>query len=137
MALNMVHRYTKTEIWPVPTGTAPGTAVLGNGIKPGVTLTGSGDYTRTISQGPNTFTWPAGGIGLGNLRATVAVDGAFKFTVAGAVASTPENTPVYAIVSAGVVTGLTLTVGSNVLFGRFDRLIGLNNPAESSVWLGQ
>lgn len=137
MALNMTHRYSKTEVWPVATGTAPGVAVLGNGIKPGVTLTGSGDYTRTVAQGPNSFTFPAGGVGLGALRATVATDGAFRFTVVGAVASTPENTPVYAVVSGGNVTGLTLTVGSNVLFGRFDRLIGLNNAAESSVWLGQ
>lgn len=139
MALNMTHRYRHTEVWPVPTGTAPGVALLGGpaNIKPGVTLTGSGDYTRTVAQGPNSFTFPAGGIGLGNLRATVATDGAFRFDVTGAVASTVENTPVYAVVSSGVITSLTLTVGSNTLFGRFDRLIGLASATESSVWLGQ
>ena len=139
MALNMTRRYLRTEVWPVPTQTPPGTAVLGGpaNIKPGVTLTGSGDWTRTITQGPNTFTFPGGGIGLGNLTATVAVDGAFKFPVTGAVATTPVNTPVYAVVAAGVVTSLTLTAAGNTLFGRFDRLIGLNSVTESSVHLGQ
>lgn len=139
MALNMVHKYTKTEVWPVPSGTVSGDAVTSINGEPGVALTSRGDATKSVTIGPITISGIAsGGVGNNTAEATVAIDGAFRFDVTGALASTPKNTLVYAV-SAGAgtdVTSLTLTAGSNLPYGKFDRLIGEASATESSVWLG-
>lgn len=133
MAMNMTHKFTKSEVWTVGNDVAPGTAVLSITDQPGVTLTGSGDYTTSHAVGPYTITGiPSGGVGLLDDQATVAIDGAFRFPVAGASASTPGNTLVY-ITSAGA---LTLTVGTNDPFGKVDRFIGETSATETSVWIG-
>lgn len=132
MALNMTHKFTKSEVWPVGTGVAPGTAVLSTEDQPGVTITGSGDFTKTDVIGPYTISGiPAGGVGLADDDATVAVDGAFRFPVAGATDATPVNTPVY-------IDGadLTLTAEGGILFGKIDRFIGETDAEEASVWIG-
>jgi hypothetical protein len=131
MALNMTHKFTKSEVWPVGTEVAPGTAVLSSTDQPGVTITGSGDYVKTETIGAVEVTFPAGGVGLADEDATVAIDGAFRFPVVGASSSTAVNTPVY-ITSAGA---LTLTEGSNTLFGKVDRFIGETSATETSVWI--
>lgn len=132
MALNMTHKFTKSEVWPVGTNVAPGTAVLSTEDQPGVTITGSGDYEVVESYGPYTITAPAGGVGLAAEDATVAVDGAFRFPVIGADDTTPVNTPVY--YDGG---DLTLTQGEGgVLFGKIDRFIGETDAEEASVWIG-
>lgn len=131
MALNMTHKFTKSEVWPVGTGVAPGTAVLSSTGQAGVTITGSGDYEVTETYGPYDITYPAGGVGLADKDATVAVDGAFRFPVTGADDETAVNTPVY-ITDAGA---LTLTEGSNTLFGKIDRFIGETSATEASVWI--
>lgn len=132
MALNMTHKYTKTEVWPVGTNIAPGVAVLSTTNQPAVTLTGSGDYERTETVGPFEVTFPAGGVGLLANQATVAVDGAFRFPVVGASATTDRNVLVY-ITGAGA---LTLTASTNAPFGKVDRFIGETSATETSVWIG-
>ena len=148
MALNMTQRYTKTEVWEVGTNKAPGTAVvqthatvdgtvLADSPQPGVTITGSGDYAKNVTVGPYTISGPAGAPGLGNTKATVAIDGAFRFNVTGASASTAGGTIVYAVVSGGNVTSLTLTGTGNTPFGKIDRFIGEASGTECSVWVGR
>lgn len=139
MALNMTRRYKKSEVWPVPDGTVSGTAVVSSsasGRQPGVALTPEGGATTSATVGPYTVTYPSGGVGLLDNFATVAVDGAFRFAVVGATASTAVNTPVYAVLSTDTVTGLTLTAGTNVPFGKIDRFIGESDATECSVWIG-
>lgn len=138
MAMNMVHKYTKTEVWPVVAGTTSGEPVVSAvGNQPGVALTSRGDATTSLVVGPYTISGiPSGGIGVGAAEATVAVDGAFRFPVTGVVASTPRNTLVYAVVSSGEVTSLTLTASTNAPFGKIDRFIGETSATEASVWIG-
>lgn len=131
MALNMTHKFTKSEVWPVGSEVAPGTAVISSEDQPGVTITGSGDYEKTETIGLVSVTYPAGGVGLAAEDATVAVDGAFRFPVDGATDATPVNTPVY--YNAGA---LTLTAEGGVLFGKIDRFIGETDAEEASVWIG-
>lgn len=134
MAMNMVHKYSKTEVWQVGTNVAPGTAVRSTTNQPGVTLTGSGDYVKSQVIGPYTVSGiPAGGIGLPSGKATVAVDGAFRFPVTGATAATAGNTLVY-ITPAGVLT--TANTAGNFKFGKVDRFIGEQSATETSVWVG-
>lgn len=135
MAQNMVHKYTKTEVWEVGTNTPPGKAVKSTTNQPGVTLTGSGDYTKSETVGPYTVSGiPAGGVGLKPTKATVAIDGAFRFDVAGASASTAGNTVVY-LTPAGALT-LTKGTGVNFVFGKVDRFLGEQSATETSVWVG-
>lgn len=135
MALNMTRKYTKTEVWQVGSNVAPGTAVVSAGStpQPGVTITGSGDYAKSTTVGPYTISGPAGGVGLGAQKATVAVDGAFRFDVTGASSSTAGNTVVYRT-SGGA---LTLTASTNVPFGKVDRFHGETSATDTSVWVGR
>lgn len=133
MALNMVHKYTKTEVWQVGANVPSGTAVKSTTNQPGVTLVASGGSTKSTVVGPYTVSGiPSGGIGLSAQKATVAVDGAFRFNVAGASATTAGNTLVY-LTGAGA---LTLTATGNFLFGKIDRFIGETSGTECSVWVG-
>jgi len=140
MALNMVRKYSKTEVWPVPNGTLSGAAVVSSsasGRQPGVALTSEGGATRSVTVGPYTLSGiPAGGVGLLDDFATIAVDGAFRFPVTGASASTAVNTPVYAVLSGQAVGSLTLTASTNPPFGKIDRFIGETDATECSVWIG-
>ena len=139
MALNMVTRYKTTEVWPVPDGTLSGAAVVSSsasGRQPGVALTSEGGATRSDTVGPYTITSPAGGIGLLDNQATVAVDGSFRFPVTGASASTVINTPVYAVLSTDTVASLTLTASTNPPFGKVGRYIGETGSTEVEVIIG-
>lgn len=97
----------------------PGTPVIVDG-KPAVTLTASGGTDAasinvpggyTISGGPG-----IGGVGNRTNYATVAYDGTYEFTVAGVTTSTATGVAVYRTTAGG----LTLTEGTNVLFGQTD-----------------
>lgn len=102
------------ENWTVGAGTAPGTPVV-QGTRAGVTLTGSADYTASISFGPYTVSGiPRGGIGLTGTDATVATTGTFYLPVVGATTSVANGTEVYYDATA---KGLTLTETDNVAFG--------------------
>lgn len=139
MATNMTHKYSKTEVWPVVTGTVSGAALVStsaSGRIPAVALTDRGDAERTETFGPYDITYPSGGIGLEAAQATVAIDGAFRFAVTGASSATVRNTPVYAVLSGDAVASLTLTASTNPPFGRIDRHIGETVATECSVWIG-
>ena len=139
MAKNMVHPFSRTEVWPVPNGTLSGAAVVSSsaaGRQPGVALVSEGGATRTDTVGPYTVTGPAGGVGLPDNYATVAVDGAFRFDVTGATSSTAVNTPVYAVLSSDTVASLTTTAESNPPFGKVLRFVGENSNTECVVEIG-
>lgn len=140
MSLNMTRRYSKTEVWPVVDGTVSGAAVVSTaaaGRQPGVALTSEGGATRSETVGPYTIGGiPSGGVGLLDNFATIAIDGAFRFNVTGASASTAVNTPVYAVLSSDTVASLTLTASTNPPFGKIDRYIGESGTTDVSVWIG-
>ena len=140
MAENMVLKPSKTEVWPVVDGTLSGAAVVSTaaaGRQPGVALTSEGGATRSETVGPYTISGIlAGGVGLPNNYATVAIDGAFRFPVTGASASTAVNTPVYAVLSTDTVASLTLTASTNPPFGKIHRFIGETSGTECSVIIG-
>ena len=118
MALNKVYRETasKNRSRAVPSGTAAGTPLLVNS-RPAVTLTARSDATRTETLSDGTaITYNIGGVGSPSGEATVAFDGTFEFAVTGATTSTASDVAVY-ITSGGA---LTLTVGTNTLFGYTD-----------------
>ncbi len=148
MALNMSQRYTKTEVWEVGTNKAPGLpvvqthvtvdgTVLADAPQPGFTITGSGDYAKSTVLGVYTITGPAGAPGLAATKATVAIDGAFRYDVTGATNAVVGGTLVYAVVSGGNVTSLTLTNTGNTPFGKIDRFVGEKSATECSVWVGR
>lgn len=131
MALNKIfqstealHRDRPLASITIPASTTtiqPGVPVV-IGTRPAVSLTASGNATRTqttgLPVGINSVNYDNGGVG--NLAdpatASFAFDGTWEFAVAGATTSTGSDVAVY-ITSAG---GLTLTVGSNTLFGYTD-----------------
>lgn len=152
MAMIMTQKYTKTEVWEVGSNKAPGTpvvqthvtvdgTVLADAPTPGFTITGSGDYVPAGTVvGPYTITAAAGvagGVGLAATKATVALDGAFRYAVTGATNATVGGTIVYAVVSGGAVTSLTLTNTGNTPFGKIDRFIGEQSGTECSIWVGR
>jgi hypothetical protein len=146
MALNMTQKYTKTEVWEVGSNKAPGTAVVqatsgfpasGSAPRPGVTITGSGDYSKATTVGPYSITGPAGAPGLAATRATVAIDGAFRFPVTGATNAIAAGTVIYAVLSGSNVTSLTTTSTGNTPFGIIDRFIGEESATECSIWIGR
>lgn len=107
------------ETWPVTAEVASGTALISAALgKPAVAYTASGGYTDSKTVGPITIGFPAGGAGLNALEVSVATDGTWMFPVTGASGSTAQNVLVYAVVSGGLITSLTLTSTSNSLFGR-------------------
>lgn len=115
------------EVWPVTTEVAVGTALL-NGTRAGVAYAPSGGHVLSVVRGLYTISGiPDGGASLPALMCSVATDGSYEFPVAGATAATPNGTKVYAAVTGVLVTGLTLTVGTNVLWGV------VNNPLDYSA----
>lgn len=116
------------EIWDVASEVAVGTALLNEG-RAGVAYTPSGGYTGSAVVGPVTITGiPQGGATLPPLKVTAAVDGTWEFPVAGVNASTKNGTKVYAVVTGGKVTGLTLTEGTNVPFGVINNRLDYVSP---------
>lgn len=98
MATNAVFPYseTGTEVWDLGKTTAPGTFVLQEGT-PGVTLTGTSDYSVSTTVGPLTISGiPRGGASLEGFEATVCTDGTWDLSVEGANGTQVQNTPVYA-----------------------------------------
>lgn len=101
---------------PVAIGGALATA------RPAVSLTASGNGTVTqttnLPSDITSVTYKNGGVGNSSspASATFAFDGSYEFPVTGATTSTGNGVPVY-ITTAGV---LTLTVGSNLLYGTTD-----------------
>ena len=121
MALNKIFQSTEAEhrARVVPDGTKSGDPVLIND-RPAVALTDRGNGTRTdttgLPAGVTSITYQSGGASLQSDQASVAFDGTWEFDVTGAATSTAQDVAVY-ITGAG---GLTLTEGSNTLFGYTD-----------------
>ena len=112
------------EIWAVTSEVAVGTALL-KGTRAGVAYAPSGGFTSSITVGAITMSGiPVGGVGLDALECSVATDGSYEFPITGATAATANGTLVYAVVASGLITGLTLTVGTNTLWGV------VNNPQD-------
>lgn len=84
-----------------------------------------GRHTRTksLANGIAITGIPDGGASLGALQCSVATDGSWEFAVTGVDGTTKNGTIVYAVVSSGQITSLTLTASTNKRFGT------VNNPA--------
>lgn len=121
MAKNKIFQSTqaKHRARVVPDGTKAGAPLLIGG-RPAVALSDRGNATRTetagLPAGLTSITYKSGGVGLKEDQASVAFDGTWEFAVTGATTSTGQDVKVY-ITSAGA---LTLTEGSNTLFGYTD-----------------
>ena len=96
-----------------------------------MSITASGNATKTVTSGLpggiDSVTYNNGGVGnsADPASATFAFDGTFEFPVTGATTSTANEAAVY-ITSAGA---LTLTEGSNVLYGVIDYPVGYRREA--------
>lgn len=148
MATNVFRTWTKSEQWEVPSGTLAGKVVIQNvDGRVGVTLTARDDATvsYTLPNGNTISNWAVGGVGNKPGCAQVALDGDFLLTVTGVTAGettgtgaagTAAGTAVYAIVSSGAVTGLTLTASGNTKIGVVApdaRIIGTTTPVSIGV----
>ena len=139
MALNVIFSDIRSErrARPVGNNVAPGTPLI-NGGQPAVTLTGSRDYAgNAISVTGNGETIViAGGRGGESLPdddyATITFSGTYTFPVAGASTATEPGTLVY-IETDGA---LTLTEGTNTLFGRVEFWRGKDSATDTAVTIG-
>lgn len=114
---------------PVPTGTKAGAPLLVE-TRPAVALTNRGDVpAESIAiNGGTPYVIMGGGVGNAPDAASVAFDGTFLFPVTGATAgTTADGTAVY-ITTANA---LTLTEGTNTLYGVVDKPIGWHAIAGS------
>lgn len=125
MATNLVYRNDNKQnrVETLAATYAPGKPVVSLGGLPAVTVTGSGDYTKSeVIPGVGTLSGiAAGGVGLEGKEVSLAFDGTWEFDKAEFGGTLPsaniaQGDKVY-ITSAGV---LTTTEGSNTLFGYFD-----------------
>lgn len=141
MALNKIFASTQelhrdrelsliTSPSPAPASIQPGVPVV-IGSRPAVSITASGNATKTeasnLPAGITSITYQNGGVGnsASPASATFAFDGTFEFAVTGATTSTASEVAVY-ITTAGA---LTLTEGTNVLFGYTDYPEGYRKEA--------
>ena len=125
MATNLVYRNTDAynRVETLAATYAPGVPVLSLGGKPAVTVTASGDHTRSeVIPGVGTLSGvAAGGVGLAGPEVSVAFSGTWEFPVAditgiASVAAAVNGETVY-ITSANA---LTTTAGTNLKFGTVD-----------------
>lgn len=139
MALNVIFSDIRSErrARPVGNNVAPGTPLI-NGGQPAVTLTGSRDYAGNAitATGNGETIVLAGGRGGESLPAddyaTITFSGTYTFPVAGASTATEPGTPVY-IEADG---DLTLTEGTNTLFGRVEFWRGKDSATDTAVTIG-
>lgn len=121
MATNLVYRNTDSlnRVETLAATYASGVPVLSLGGKPAVTVTASGDYTKSENiPGVGTLSGiPNGGVGLVGKQVTLAFDGTWEFTgITGVTTSAAQGTVVY-ITSGGSLTG---TASGNTRFGTVD-----------------
>ena len=124
MAKNLVYRNDNKQNRAVVLAATHGSGepVLTPAGEPAVTLTGSGDYTKTETiPGVGTLSGiAAGGQGLTGKEVTVALSGTWEFPeddVTGTTAATATQGLKVYITSA---LSLTTTAGSNTFFGTVD-----------------
>lgn len=116
---------------------APGTALVSGG-RPAITITGSGDYAGnavTVTGNGETLTIAGGrgGVSLDDDEATVTFTGSYFFDVTGASASTTQGTEVYLVDADNT---LTLTKGSNTLWGVVEFFRGEKSATDTAVTIG-
>ena len=127
MAKNLVYRntdaYNRVEVLAATYGS--GAPVLSLGGKPAVTVTASGDHTRSDATSFPPFTIsgiPDGGVGLVGKEVTLAFDGTWEFVAADFANTDPDpltatqGTIVY--ITSGNV--LTTTSSGNTRYGTLD-----------------
>lgn len=141
MALNKIfastqelHRDRELSLITQPTSTPssiqPGVPVV-IGDRPAVSLTASGNATKTVTSGLpggiSSVDYDNGGVGnsASPASASFAFDGTFEFAVTGATTSTASGVKVY-ITTTG---DLTLTAGGNVLYGYTDYPVDFRKEA--------
>ena len=143
MALNQIMRDVESQRFVAKVGNnvAPGTPLVLAGV-PVVTITGSGDHKPAGSAvvSSNGVSIPLGpqrgGIGLKDDHATVSPTGAYALPVVGASAAaiTPGSTKVYFNATNDT---LTLTVGTNELFGIAEWFRGETSATDTVVRIGR
>ena len=122
MATNLVYKGDdkRNRVETLPATHGSGEPVLSLGGEPAVTLTGSGDYTRSETiAGVGTLSGiPAGGIGLTGKEVTLCFDGTWEFDDVTGInpATAAQGTPVY-ITDDGE---LTATATGNTAYGTVD-----------------
>ena len=127
MALNMIYKFERSQerdladaVAPAaPSTIQPGVPVLfPEGAAVSLTASGNGTVTQTtnLPTGVTSVTYKNGGVGNLEGAASFAFDGAWDLPVTGAATTTKKGIAVY-ITTAG---GLTLTEGTNTLFGFTD-----------------
>ena len=149
MALNKIYASTQelhrdralsliTSPSSAPSSIQPGIPVV-VGTRPAVSLTASGNATKTVTSGLpggiDSVTYNNGGVGnsADPASATFAFDGTFEFAVTGATTSTANETAVY-ITTTGT---LTLTANSNAPYGVVDYPVGYRREtARAAVKIG-
>lgn len=114
-----------------PTTIQPGVPVtLGAGAIPAVSLTASGNGTKTQTTGlpvnVTSLTYTNGGVGLAAGEASFAFDGTFEFAVTGALTTTTSDVEVFIVPVGGA---LTLTAAGNVHYGWTDYPKGYTKEA--------
>lgn len=144
MALNVIFSDIRSERRPRPVGNnvAPGTPLI-NGGQPAVTLTGSRDYAGnalTLSGtvgGVEQSIVLAGGRGGESLPAddyaTITFSGTYTFPVEGASTATEPGTLVYI---DETTNELSLTEGTDTLFGRVEFWRGKDSATDTAVTIG-
>lgn len=126
MATNLVYMGTPADnrVETLAATHAPGVPVISLGGLPAVTLTGSGDYTKseTIAGYGTLSGIPAGGVGLSGKEVTLAFNGTFEFDKDAWASNTLPTTGITQGAKVYITSGgdLTTTEGSNTLFGYFD-----------------
>lgn len=126
MATNLVYMGTPADnrVETLAATYGSGIPVLSLGGLPAVTLTGSGDYTKTETiAGYGTLSGiPAGGVGLSGKEVTLAFNGTFEFDKDAWASNTLPTTGISQGAKVYITSGgdLTTTEGSNTLFGYFD-----------------
>lgn len=140
MALNVIFSDIRSERRALPVGNnvAPGTPLI-NGGQPAVTLTGSRDYAGnaiTVTGNGETIVI-AGGKGGESLPAddyaTITFSGTYSFPVAGASTATEPGTLVYI---NETTNALSLTEGTDTLFGRVEFWRGKDSATDTAVTIG-
>lgn len=139
MALNRIRpgdeRNNRARV--VPEGTVSGDFLVVGG-RPAAALTSRGDATKSETMtglGITVSGIKSGGVGLEPDQASLAFDGTYAWPVTGVTATTANDVAVY--ITGGATPTLTLTAGSNTLFGYTDYPEGYNKVAgEAPVRIG-
>jgi len=127
MATNLVYRNTDSQnrVETLAATYAPGLPVLSLGGQPAVTVTASGDYTKSEASfyAPMTISGiPAGGVGLSGKQVTLAFDGTWEFSAADFTGTDPNPETITQGTVIYITSGnlLTTTASGNTRYGTID-----------------